>query len=223
MKRLSILLAAILFTVPAYAADIFNEPSEAAFVPAYSFSGPYLGLGIGYGMRNHDISISPLSFDGVGADGVVGDVFLGWQHQFQNDWLIGLEVALTFDDVKTEASLAGVGSLEAKHKNNLTYLAGIKAGRVIGDRTLVSIMPFWRRMEMDVNLSPAGGGGGASFSQQYDGLGLQLNAEVLATENWIVGVFGRGTWYDGESWGVTGLDVETNELEAGLRVSRILF
>ena len=212
--RIITFLAALALTAQAHAADIFTQQEQPAFEQPYSFSGPYIGLGIGYGMRNHDISISPLSFDGVGADGVYGELFLGWQHQFQNNWLLGIEGAITYDDITTEAGIAGTGSLEAKHKNNLTYLAGVKVGRTVTERALLYVMPYWRWMDMEVSIT-----GAPTFSQSYDGPGAQIGLDVAATDNFIVSVYGRGTFYGDENWGVTGLDVGTNELEAGARVS----
>ena len=212
--RIITFLAALALTAQAHAADIFTPQEQPAFDQPYSFSGPYIGLGVGLGMRNHDISISPLSFDGVGADGPYGEIFLGWQHQFQNNWLLGIEGAITYDDITTEAGIAGAGSLEAKHKNNLTYLAGVKVGRTVTERALLYVMPYWRWMEMDVNIT-----GAPTFNQSYDGPGAQIGLDVAATDNFIVSVYGRGTFYGDENWGVTGLDVGTNELEAGARVS----
>ena len=211
------IVALALLTGSAQAADIATE-NQIQFEPIeqYTFSGPYIGLGVGYGMRNHDISIEPLSFDGVGADGAFGEIFLGYQHQFINGWLLGVEGMIMYDDITTEAGL-GPLSLEAEHNNNLAYQAGVKVGRTVTERALLYVMPYWRWMEMEVNVSAPGFG--TSLTQNYDGPGVQVGLDVLATQNWVVSAYGRGTFYGDESWGVSGLDVDTHELETGLRVS----
>lgn len=217
MKQIFAAMALAIFTTFAHAADIFvNEPAQPAFEPAYSFSGPYIGLGVGYGMRNHEIDIEPLNFDGVGAEGPYGEIFLGWQHEFSGGWLLGIEGAVTFDDITTEASL-GPLNLEAGHENDMTYLAGIKVGRTVTERSLLYVMPYWRWMTMEVDISTPGGG--ASFSQEYGGPGVQVGLDVLAAQNWVVSAYGRGTFYGDQDWGVPGLNVDTHELETGLRVS----
>ena len=236
MKHTLTLAALLAFTVQAQAADIYVEPQAVQPVEQYSFSGPYIGLGVGYGMRNHDVSYSndcenekevvSLGFirgcdisagiDGVGADGAFGEVFLGYQREFYNGWVLGIEGMVQYDDIKTSANL-GPLSLEASHENNIVYQAGIKAGRTVTERALLYVMPYWRWMTMDVDVS--GPGGGVSFQQDYDGPGVQVGLDVLATHNWVVSAYGRGTFYGGESWGVSGLDVDTTELETGLRVS----
>ena len=235
MKMKSVLFGAILgvFAGHAHSADIYSEPVQTqAFEPEYSFSGPYIGLGAGYGMRNHDTSYKEscedkeavrfiggcdisLGLDGFGADGFFGEIFLGYQRQFGN-WVLGVEGMVMYDDIQTTANI-GPLKLEAEHENNLAYQAGVKVGRTVTERALLYVMPYWRWMSMQVDVS--GPGGGASFSQDYDGPGAQIGLDVLATQNVVVSTYFRGTFYGEESWGVPGLDVDTHELEGGLRVS----
>ena len=219
MKIKSVLFGAILgaFAGHAHSADIATE-NQIQFEPIdnYTFSGPYIGVGVCGNMLNNEINIDILTVDGIGAGtGVCGEAYVGLQHEFQNGWLLGLEVGGTLDNAETTLALSGIGSIEASR--DYTIYAGVKAGRTITEQALLYVMPFYRWTTMDVDISF--GGGGASFSQDYEGIGAQLGLDVLATENIVLGLYGRGTWYDGENWGVTGLDVETRELEAGVRVA----
>ena len=210
------LFALALLTTPGFAADIYREaPAQPVFEPEYTFSGPYIGIGAGYGMLNNDINIGPLEFDGIGADGIYGEAFIGWQREFSGGWLLGLEAGVTVDDTTTTIALAGLGSIEADR--DWTAYAGVKAGRTVTEQALLYVMPFYRWTEMNVDIS--GGGGGVSFSESYDGPGVQVGLDVLATENIVLGIYGRGTFYQGQGWSVPGLDVETRELEAGARVA----
>ena len=219
------LFALALLTGSAQAADIAQPQVQFEPIEEYSFSGLYIGLGVGYGMRNHDTSFQEtcgereecdnisLGLDGFGADGVFGEIFLGYQREFQNGWLVGIEGMLQYDDIQTTANI-GPLRLEAEHENNIAYQAGVKVGRTFTERALLYVMPYWRWMTMEVNISTPGG-----FSQDYDGPGVQVGLDVLATQNWVVSAYGRGTFYGNESWGASGLDVDTHELETGLRVS----
>ena len=213
------IIALALLTVPAQAADIAVD-NQLQFKPIeeFTFSGPYIGLGIGAGMRNHEIDIDVLGIDGIGAGiGPYAEIFLGYQHEFQNGWLLGVEGAIMYDfEIETTANLGPLG-LEAQHENNLAYQAGIKVGRTVTERALLYVLPYWRWMTMDVSVSTPGGS--ANFSQDYDGPGAQIGLDVLATQNVVVSTYFRGTFYGEESWGVPGLNVDTHELEGGLRVA----
>ena len=222
-----VIAAALAMTAQAHAADIFTPQEQPAFEQPYSFSGPYIGLGVGYGMRNHDTSYREpcdekecdnisLGLDGFGADGVFGEIFLGYQHQFQNGWLVGIEGMIMYDDIETTANI-GPAKLTAEHENNLAYQAGVKVGKTVTERALLYVMPYWRWTTMNVAISTPGGS--ASFSEDYSGPGAQVGLDVLATQNWVVSTYARATFYGEQSWSVPGLDVDTHELEAGARVS----
>ena len=217
MKLKHTLFALALLTGSAQAADIAQPQVQFEPIgPEYSFSGIYIGVGVGANMLNNEINIDPLTVDGIGAGtGVFGEAFVGFQQEFANGFLLGVEAGGTIDNAETTLALAGLGSIEASR--DYTLYAGVKAGKTITEQALLYVMPFYRWTTMDVDIQ--GGGGGASFSEDYEGIGAQLGLDVLATQNIVVGIYGRGTWYDGQDWTVPGLDVETRELEAGVRAS----
>ncbi|MNE45702.1 Porin subfamily protein [compost metagenome] len=82
----------------AMAADaVYEVPAApvALDVPSFSWTGFTVGVQGGYGWNNHDISAGPglPGFPGFSADfdgGILGG-FVGYNHQLDNNWVIGLE------------------------------------------------------------------------------------------------------------------------------------
>lgn len=88
----------------AYAADtVVNE----AYVPTtYDWSGPYIGVQVGYGSGNASTEFFPgvdISFD---ADGFVAGAYAGWN--FQNGpFVYGLETDFNYSDVNGDLGIGG--------------------------------------------------------------------------------------------------------------------
>ena len=198
------LFALALFTGSAQAADIATE-NQIQFEPIVeqTWSGIYLGVGVGAGAVVNDINIDPLSFDGVGGEGLLGEVMFGLQHQMQNDFVIGVEAAAGYKDFETTASL-GPLSLEASPE--WTARASLKAGRAFDD-TLLYLFGGYSYMDAyQVDISAPGFS--ASFDQQYHGYHVGAGIDHMFTENWALGLRYQYTQYQGENWTVGGLDVE---------------
>lgn len=104
MRKLTILASLLVINAissagAAYAADLEAVPyskTPAFIVPAYDWSGGYIGVSIGYGWgRSADTSslgVPPLFSDTVSSkmNGVIGGAQIGYNLQMQN-WLVGLE------------------------------------------------------------------------------------------------------------------------------------
>ena len=159
------IVALALLTGSAQAADIARE-NQIQFEPIEErvWSGLGLGVGIGGGAAVNDISIDPLAFDGVGGEGLLGEIMFLLQHQFQNDYVVAVEGAFGYKDFETTASL-GPLSLEASPE--WTARASLKAGRAFDD-TLLYIFGGYSYMDAyQVDISAPGFS--ASFDQQYHG------------------------------------------------------
>jgi outer membrane immunogenic protein len=111
-------LVALLGAVPAYAADVVEQPPEPAAPmeepPLNTWSGPYAGLSLGYGFSG---TTTPVTGD-VDTDGFVGGVFGGYN--FQNDMFVyGVEGDVGYGQIKgsngiTETESGFEGSLRAR-------------------------------------------------------------------------------------------------------------
>jgi outer membrane immunogenic protein len=102
----AIIVAATFGVTPALAADIFVRPQPQVFVPAYNWSGFYIGIegGGGWGLARQT---DPFPFSSGGYDvsgGLVGGtVGYNWQFSrwgYANPWVVGLEVDYSYANIR---------------------------------------------------------------------------------------------------------------------------
>jgi outer membrane immunogenic protein len=95
---------------PAAAADItqdtYTPPPDVTYdpAPAFSWTGFYAGGLVGYGWGNVDTDTAG-DFD---ADGFLGGVFTGYNYQFPNNVVLGIEGDVTYHD--QDGSSGGVSA-----------------------------------------------------------------------------------------------------------------
>lgn len=140
-------LGAVLFAWgAARAADVIVEqPPEppAPSVSSYLWTGPYIGLHGGYNWLGSELSGQP-DIDGI--DGLTGGGYLGYNYQFDNNWVAGFEgmagvsgAENSFGGVNVEqdweASLRG--RIGYAFENSMVYgLAGLAGTRAnVSDAT----------------------------------------------------------------------------------------
>ncbi|PWB92794.1 outer membrane protein [Methylosinus sporium] len=128
MKTLSAVgaLALAIAAAPAFAADLPSQKAAPAFVapvaPAFSWTGFYAGVNIGYGWTdNNNVSglssfgllpVSAWSYGASNADGVLGGVQIGYNHQFAGTgFVVGLEADFQGADLKGSTGGFGFGLL----------------------------------------------------------------------------------------------------------------
>ncbi|MGB3899201.1 MAG: outer membrane protein [Mesorhizobium sp.] len=92
----------------AFAADavVSQEYVPAPAAAVYDWSGPYLGVQLGYGAGEASADFGParLSLD---ADGFVAGGYAGWNFQHGN-FVYGLETDFNYSDVKKKGNILGV-------------------------------------------------------------------------------------------------------------------
>lgn len=85
-------LAASLAGMSAQAADLTPPPEApaepAAVTPVFTWSGPYLGAQGGYGWTTFDPDGGG---DNADANGGILGAFAGYNYQFDNNWVVGVE------------------------------------------------------------------------------------------------------------------------------------
>lgn len=133
MKRIGLAaLAAALMSSGAYAADINGQGStKDNFGPInkVDFSGAYVGVGVGGQFAN--IEVGNGAFDGIGADGLVGEAILGFDVR-RGNFVIGPRIIGGFTNVNTEINGQDLGNIDA-------YVNfGGRAG-IVFNRTLVYV------------------------------------------------------------------------------------
>jgi outer membrane immunogenic protein len=119
---------------PTIAAPIPEAP------PPPSWTGFYLGAGIGAGAMVHEVSINDVdfgrlfSFDGVGGEGVFGTVILGWDWQVGANTVFGVFVDYDFSDISTTISAPDTFRASLDHDNS--WAVGARLGWLSNPATL---------------------------------------------------------------------------------------
>ena len=213
MKYL-IAVFALLFATSAFAADVYDGPAETPFKPAvaYDLGGIYAGVQAGAMAGSYDLSAGPLGIDGFGEVGAFGGGHIG----VQGVWgalLLGVEGGAIVDNADHEISFGGVGSISTSEEY-LLYI-GAKIGAVIGaeQRTAIYIMPGFETFETEVSLP------GLSVTERYNCAFGRIGADTMATQSWMIGVFGQYSHCGDQDWGVAGLDVGKESVRAGIQAS----
>jgi len=113
-------ISAIVITHVASAADMPVKAPPVPVPPAISWTGFYVGANVGGGWGNHDVSyglndplmtaiipagIPPSSFNTSGA---IGGLQLGYNWQFNRNWLLGFETDFNWSNIKGSGSSPAV-------------------------------------------------------------------------------------------------------------------
>jgi outer membrane immunogenic protein len=121
---LSTAAAIIALSTVAHAADAVDQVPSAPVaeeVQVFTWSGPYLGVHGGYGWTDGSFGISGVGTLGADLNGGLFGLFAGYNHQFSNNLVIGIEGDIEYNWNEEEV-LAGA---EAR-----TELQGSVRGRI---------------------------------------------------------------------------------------------
>jgi outer membrane immunogenic protein len=202
---------AIATAVPVKAADLtpVYKAQPVAPVPAWNWSGIYLGLNGGWGWGTGDQTagvgdagfLVPFSTGGgmpgtvAGIDtsgGVVGGHF-GFNYQMSN-WVLGLEVSAAWADISgtTTMGLTFPGGTTSTATWNTKLKWQATATPRLGyawQNWLLYAKGGLAAGGADVSVAQVSGTGGAfSATQQRVGWTAGIGAEYALTHNWIVGI-----------------------------------
>lgn len=170
MKKLALSAAFILAASSAMAADaVYEVPAApvALETPLFNWTGFTAGVQGGYGWNNNDVDFGggfSADFDG----GILGG-FVGYNHQLDNNWVIGIEG--DFEKNWGDDSLA-IGGITA-FNYGLDWQGSIR-GRVgyAFDRALVYGTAGWAIGRGFLDVPPAGVGEKETFNGFTVGAGL---------------------------------------------------
>lgn len=223
LKKSAISILAVLAGISsARAADPFGRESlkdaPAAVDRDYNWNRAWGALILGYGMTNTETEIGynvpgaptvPL-IDGLGAEGVFGEVQIGLDRQF------GSFVAGVFAGAGYSDATFGVIGLDAIHQNE-SYFAGLRGGVLISPSTLAYAAGGWRWTNFSIDDSVGSGDETLDGAFVETGLEGRFNRQV----GWKV--FGRYTMYGDTDVDADyfKLNMQPDELQfgAGLTVS----
>jgi outer membrane immunogenic protein len=178
--------------------------------PLGNWTGFHFGAGAGYGMVDHaldaDITLNGfggigpvppldgaainLGYDGIGGAGGLATIEAGYDYQFNNDFLVGLQADYTRSNISTDIDLDASGSYNLEATDSFSLLA--RGGRVIDDSTLLYVIGGWTRTRMNADISSAFG---SSYNFKLTGLTFGSGVETALADNLTAKLEYRYTQY----------------------------
>lgn len=140
--------------LPALAGDLTAPIAEpevvvaAAAAPASMWSGFWLGLSLGQGSGNYDISgtvmqdsteLGTLNLPDLGGNGGLIGAEIGWGHDFGNGWVAGAQLDYTSTSISTDAYLRTVApvAFETTFKPKFIASGLLRLGYIVNDSTMI--------------------------------------------------------------------------------------
>ncbi len=224
MRKVLIAASAAFLSVSttAYAADIHGGSSTKDAPIVYdapkTWTGIYIGAGIGAGAVVHDLSINVfnreddlelLGFDGIGGEGALGTVQIGYDRQLGSNFVIGVFADYDFSAINTEVDILDREFQADIDLDNL-WSVGARFGWLATPDTLWYALVAYTNAELD--FSDLGLG-----DVDIDGWTVGLGVETRLTENWSIKGEYRFTQLDDET--VFGISSEGFGIEADVEPS----
>lgn len=201
MKKPILALAATLcFVTGQAAADGYarKAPTTALEMPR-SWTGFYLGAGVGAGAVVHDLSIdipgvgNLLGFDGIGGEGFFGTLIVGYDHQIAPGIVGGVFFDYDFSGISTDLSVAG-GLFAASLEHQNSWSVGARLGLLTSPSTLWYGMAGYTQAQFDLS-STIGPLNLPDFNGYFVGAGVESQLHA----GWALRAEYRYTQLDSES------------------------
>jgi outer membrane immunogenic protein len=228
MKKSMVGVAAALFlTSNALADGPYNRPPPIAApvpLPPPSWSGLYVGAGIGAGAVVHDLNVQDagqnvFSFDGVGGEGAFGTVIIGWDWQVSPNTVIGLFVDYDFSNINSSLT-AGGGPFSASVDHNNSWSIGARLGWLSNPATLWYATGGYTEAHFDSSATFPGLT--VSGNQTFTGYFVGAGVDTRLRDNWFLRLEYRFSQFDSEtlaSDGFTDVNVEPSMHTARLTLA----
>ena len=172
-------IAALCLLTPPALADGYRRPAPAYGAPVVqqappSWSGFYLGAGIGAGAVVHDVDfgvagVGNVASDGIGGQGIFGTALIGYDHQF-GTFVLGLFADYDFSGLSSDFSALGLFNASLDHKNS--WSVGARFGLLSSPSTLWYGTAGFTQAEFDVS-SSVGSFDLGTFSGYFLGAGVE--------------------------------------------------
>jgi outer membrane immunogenic protein len=192
-------LIAIGMSTPVLAADMPVKAAYKAPVPVYSWTGCFVGGGIGYGMKSDrtndkdDRVTVVLGPQDVAAKGWIGTAIVGCDYQVSPSFVVGVFADYDFTDIKGNWGDRGAGTnIVGELRERGTWSIGGRIGYLYNPQTLAFVTGGYTSTRVDdvnfTNADPTNGPVGTplrflparTFSGGFIGGGI----EVMLFGNW---------------------------------------
>ncbi|MBZ9743312.1 MULTISPECIES: outer membrane protein [unclassified Mesorhizobium] len=223
------LLASLVIATPALAADLSPQPTEPV---AYDWTGVYVGAEAGYvwGSSTYDSAGSPAGPPYTSASlnpkGAFGGAYVGYNYQFDGNYVIGVEADANFASAKADNTFSGFPP-PAFASSDLKWFgsARLRAGYAF-DRFLPFVTGGLAigKYSAGTSLSPFLGSPPSEISDTMVGWTAGAGLEYAVTDNLIARVEYRYSDYGRQSQSTpfifttqaARVDLTTNDVRVGL-------
>lgn len=181
-----IVFAAITFFAVSAAANAADSVGTDPGSSTFNWTGGYIGGQIGYGFGSADYVYADSSdYDySTDPDGFLGGVYAGYNHQFANGVVLGVEADLAWGGLKDTVAAPGDPDFTATTKIDMTGSARLRLGYAM-DRLLPYVtggLAFGKFSFDEYELADFYG----SADENLTGWTLGVGAEYALTDNWTV-------------------------------------
>lgn len=123
--------------------------TAAGFAPVgYDFQGLKLGLGIGAAAGVSDLSLPFFGFDGLGGEGIFGELSIGYDWRIGDRWVAGVYGDFRFSNAALEISLGPIG---AEATADYTFDIYGRLGYLVGPETLLYALAGYSNLHTDIS------------------------------------------------------------------------
>lgn len=175
-----------------------QDSGGASFAaPAYSWTGFYVGGALGAIAKNDKINLfgGAGTLEGIGGQGVFGELSVGYDQEFSGIWVAGLQVDGRYSGLTTQMFDTGFESLEGKTDYGFDVLA--RVGGKLNESTLAYVLGgySWQHFTAEGR-----GFGGLTDETDWSSSGFSVGAglETAVTSNVAVNLEYRYSRYQSE-------------------------
>lgn len=196
----------------------FNGGSTAGgfATPAYDWTGFHVGAAVGAGALVHEIGVGGgfASLNGLGAEGVFGEISMGYDRELGNGLVVGVMADARLSGIASELVIDGLGSASVDADYGFDILGRI--GTKLDEATLVYALGGYSWQHFDVNTSP----GGSVYDWDASGFTVGAGIETALSEKMAVNLEYRYAQYADEDFGTDGLfttDPSSHTVRIGIK------
>lgn len=190
---------------------------DQSFGPSnVSWTGFYVTGSAGGSGLVHELGIPLLdtSLNGIGGEGVSGSFGVGYDHEFSNGFVAGIQADVRFASTATTLDLAGLveGSIDADRGYDIIGRIGYKPTA----STLVYALGGWTRQDFEIGSDLTG----SLYDWSANGITVGAGIETAVTESIFVGAEYRYSVYETEdlaSAGILEIDPSSHTVSATLK------
>lgn len=130
-------------------------PSSQTTAPIdYDWSGLKVGFAVGAGATIHEFSETFLldgTYNGIGTDGFLGDVNIGYDHDLGNGFVVGAILAANLTNMGEDFEIVFGETVDLKSDYGFDVM--LRVGKVIGSRTLAYVVGgyTWQHFELSAS------------------------------------------------------------------------